>query len=61
MNRVLSLNSDFVVSGLRNQINRLRTVLEIVQEENFGPDFIPGSLKQIEDGLKQIREESNGN
>jgi hypothetical protein len=55
MDVMLDMRQDFIVAHLRSQINRLRSVLDIVEERSFNPEFVSESLKHIENNLKQIR------
>lgn len=55
MNTMLSIRRDFVASHLRNQINRLRSILDNIEEEQADCDYAGQSLKEIEIGLRQIR------
>jgi len=51
-----SIRRDFVVSHLRSQLNRLRDVLEsIEEEEDVDSGYADESLKQIERTLRNIR------
>ena len=55
MDVMLDMRQDFIVAHLRSKINRLRSVLDIVEERSFNPEFVSESLKHIENNLKQIR------
>jgi len=55
MDVMLDMRQDFIIAHLRSQINRLRSVLDIVEERSFNPEFVSESLKHIENNLKQIR------
>ncbi len=55
MNTMSSIRRDFVASHLRNQINRLRSILDNIEEERADCDYADQSLKEIEGGLRQIR------
>jgi len=56
MQAMSSIRRDFVASHLRSQLNRLRSVLEnIEEEEHIDSGYADESLKQIEMTLRSIR------
>jgi hypothetical protein len=51
-----SIRRDFVASHLRYQLNRLRSILDNIEEDKQVDSGYTGeSLKEIETGLRQIR------
>ena len=54
MNRMSTIRRDFIASSLRSNINRLRGVLENL-EEDAEERYAEESIKQIEVGLRQLR------
>ena len=56
MERMSTIRKDFLASHLRNQLNRLRSVLNNLEDgENVERDYTYHSLHEIENNLKQIR------
>jgi hypothetical protein len=50
-----SIRRDFVASHLRSQINRLRSILSTIEEEDADNMYASESLREIEVNLRQIR------
>jgi hypothetical protein len=51
-----TIRRDFVASHLRSQINRLRGILNNIEnEDGIDCDYATESLKSIEEKLRQIR------
>ena len=56
MNSMTSIRRDFVASNLRSQLNRLRHILDNIEEETaVDCEYANESLKEIETNLRQIR------
>ena len=56
MDSMTSIRRDFVASNLRLQLNRLRGILDNIEEEEaVDCGYANESLKQIETNLRQIR------
>jgi hypothetical protein len=56
MNSMTSIRRDFVASNLRSQLNRLRGILDNIEEEDaVDYEYASESLKEVETNLRQIR------
>ena len=56
MDSMTSIRRDFVASNLRSQLNRLRGILDNIEEEEaVDCEFATESLKEVETNLRQIR------
>jgi hypothetical protein len=56
MNVMSGVRKDFIASHLRSQINTLRSVLSIIEEENDHTcGYAEENLKQVETNLRKIR------
>lgn len=56
MNGMTGIRRDFVASNLRSQLNRLRHILDNIEEEDkVDCEYASESLKEIETNLRQIR------
>ncbi|MBI4981718.1 MAG: hypothetical protein HZC15_01000 [Candidatus Omnitrophica bacterium] len=55
MNNMSEISRDFVASHLRLQLNRLRNILNDMETEKFECSYTQGSLKELENNLRQIR------
>jgi hypothetical protein len=56
MQAISSIRRDFIASNLRSQINRLRHLLNSLEEENdLEFNYTDQSLKDIEIKIRQIR------
>jgi hypothetical protein len=50
------MRQDFVAANLRSQVNRLKTVLGAIEEQNdIDCDYTYESLKEIEFNIRQVR------
>ncbi|MFA7652837.1 MAG: hypothetical protein WCY42_03595 [Candidatus Omnitrophota bacterium] len=59
MQAMSSIRRDFLVSRLRSQLNRLRNVLKVIEdEEQVDSIYADESLRQIEVTLRNIRKSS---
>ncbi len=51
-----AIRKDFVASHLRSEVNNLKNILDVIEEENkVDCDYARESLKEIEAKLRQIR------
>lgn len=55
MNMIPNMRWDFIASSMRLQVNKLRNILDNIEEDNIDCDYTYESIKQIEDNLRQIR------
>jgi len=61
MSAMSSIRKDFVAGHLRSQLNRLRSVLDTIEEESVDCGYAHESLKAIELDLRQIRKLCSNN
>jgi hypothetical protein len=55
MQDMSTVRRDFIVGHLRNQLTRLRGILNNMEEEKVDCDYATSSLREIEVNLRQIR------
>lgn len=55
MQTMTGMRKDFVASHLRSQYNRLRSVIQNIENDDMLDGYAQESLKQIEFNLRHIR------